>query len=333
MKKLFLLCVAATLTCSISFAKIWRVNNNTGVTADFTTAQAATDAASVTAGDTIHLEPSITSYGSLTTNKRLTWISTGAFLDVNPNQQFSTNIGRVDNMTVGGTGNLANNAVFHIYVVSSANIDATNIRLDRCYVGGSVQLASYVNGSGTSLVVINSWIQEDVFINQGNNNVVTNNIIGNRIFSNTNNQLTVFTHNVINAIYANVGTVNNAIVENNIFNKVGSAYTFNNSTVQYNISGAANVLPAGNNNQNSVAMNTVFVDDNGVDDVSFVLKAGSPAIGAGSGSPAVNLGAFGGGSPFKLALQPAIPAIYKIQAPAAPSGNTLNVTFSTKSNN
>ncbi len=331
MKKYGIFTLAMMLMTVVSFAKIWRVNNNLGVSANFTTAQAANDAAAVLAGDTIHLEPSITSYGSLTTNKRLTWISTGAFLAVHPNQQFSNNIGRVDAMTVGGTGNLANNSVFHIYVVNDVYIDASNIRIDRCFVGDNVILSAFVNGSGTSLVVINSWIQANVTINQGNNNVVTNNIIGNGISSNNGNQLTVFTHNVINAISSSPSTVTNAIVENNIFNNTSSPYTFDNCTVQFNMSGAASVLPAGNNNQNSVAMANVFVNNSGADDVSFVLKAGSPAIGAGSSG--ANLGAFGGGSPFKLALQPAIPAIYKIQAPAAPAGNTLNVTFSTKSNN
>jgi len=331
MKKYGIFTLAMMLMAVLSFAKIWRVNNNLGVSANFTTAQAANDAAAVLAGDTIHLEPSITSYGSLTTNKRLTWISTGAFLAVHPNQQFSNNIGRVDGINVYGSGNLANNSVFHIYINGAANIDASNIRIDRCFVGSTVNLSAYVSGLGTSLVVINSWIQVNVIIDQGNNNVVTNNIIGNYISSNTNNQLTVFTHNVINAIYGSPSTVTNAIVENNIFNNTESPYTFDNCTVQFNMSGVANVLPAGNNNQNGIPMANVFVNNLGADDVSFVLKAGSPAIGAGSSG--VNLGAFGGGSPFKLTLQPAIPAIYKIQAPAAPAGNTLNVTFSTKSNN
>ena len=99
------------------------------------------------------------------------------------------------------------------------------------------------------------------------------------------------------------------------------------------MSGAAGVLPAGNNNQNGVDMNTVFVNYNGTDDASFVLRAGSPAIGAGSGTPPGDLGAFGGSSPFRLALQPVIPAIYKIGVQVAPGGTNFSVTMSTKSNN
>ena len=326
MKQFFLLSVAATLTCSISFAKVWRVNNNGGVAANFTSAQAAHDATAVLAGDTIHLEPSIISYGGLSTQKRLTWISTGGFLSNYPNEQFSPNAGRIDGLTaVGGSSN----SVFHIFINGAANIDANNIRLDRCFVAGSINLGGYQTATGTALVVINCWVQDNVSINQGNNNIVTNNIIGNTI--NGTNALTVYTHNVINAISAGAATVVNAIVENNIFNKTSSAYTFTNCTVQFNMSCAAAILPAGGNNQNSVAMANVFVNNSGTFDGAFVLKAGSPAIGAGSAG--ADMGAFGGGSTFKLALQPAIPAIYKIQAPAAPAGNTLNVTFSTKSNN
>ena len=52
-----------------SQAKIWRVNNNTGVVADFATVQAAHNAAA--SGDTIHLEGSATSYGQLSCTKKL----------------------------------------------------------------------------------------------------------------------------------------------------------------------------------------------------------------------------------------------------------------------
>jgi hypothetical protein len=58
--------LCAALTTS---GKTWRVNNNPGISADFTTAQVAHDAAS--AGDTIHLEPSLTNYGGLNITKKL----------------------------------------------------------------------------------------------------------------------------------------------------------------------------------------------------------------------------------------------------------------------
>ncbi len=61
-------------------ARIWRVNNNAGVVADFTTVAAAVTAAA--AGDTIYIEGSATAYGGSGLNKKLTFIGTGYFWEV-----------------------------------------------------------------------------------------------------------------------------------------------------------------------------------------------------------------------------------------------------------
>lgn len=330
MKKLFLLTVLSTLVSSISFAKIWRVNNNVGVLANFTTAQEANDAVAVLAGDTIHLEPSTTSYGYLNCNKRLIWISTGAFLNIHPNEQFSPNAGTIDYLVVNQPG--SENSVFHVVVVNTIAIGVQGIRLDRTFAGGTISVDNY-GYAVTNTVIINCYSRNDLYINTGNNNVVTNNIFEGTLNIYASTAQAVITNNVFNAVYATSGVVNNSTITNNLFNKATAAYTFTNCTVRNNMSAAADVLPAGNNNQNGINMSSVFVNDNGNTDAAFVLKAGSPAIGAGTGTPAVDLGAYGGSSPFKLALQPAIPAIYKIDGPAAPTGSTMTITFSTKSNN
>src|SRR5688572_15864849 len=99
MKKFSLVMGIILFTCNICLARIWRINNNAGAGANFTTAQLANDNVSVVDGDTMHLEPSAATYGSLTTTKRLVWISTGAFLSIHPNEQFSPTPGRIDNLT------------------------------------------------------------------------------------------------------------------------------------------------------------------------------------------------------------------------------------------
>ncbi len=330
MKKIFILSVAATLICSVSYAKIWRVNNNNGVTADFTTAQAANNDAAVQNGDTIHLEPSLAHYGELDVTKTLTWISTGAFLDIYPNEQFSANVGRVAGLNISRPG--CQNSVFQIYVTAAITIDQVGITINRCYVEGDIRIINTGNGNiNNNNTVTTSFIRGELRINTGNNIVISNNIIGGAVGVGAQTILAVITNNVINARLDQAAAMNNSIVENNIFNKITAAYTFTNSAVQYNMSGAVGVLPAGNNNQNNITMSNVFVNNDGIIDSSFVLKAGSPAIGAGSSG--VNLGAFGGVSPFKLKMQPPIPSIYKIQASSIATGNTLNVIFSTKSNN
>ena len=330
MKKLFLMSIAAMLICNTSFARIWRVNNNMGVVANFTTAQAANDAPGVLAGDTIHLEPSATSYGSLNCTKRLIWISTGFFLNVHSNEQFSPNTGMIDYLQATQAG--CENTVFHIAVNYSIIIGVQGVRLDRTFAGGTISVDNYSNPV-TNTVIINCYSKADLYINIGNNNIITNNIFEGTLNVYTGAAQAIITHNVFNAVSTTSGIITNSTLTNNIFNKANTAYTFTNCIVQYNMSGTDGVLPAGNNNQNGINMSNVFTDYNGNTDAAFVLKAGSPAIGAGSEVPAADLGAFGGSSPFKLAMQPAIPAIYKIEASAAPSGNTMVVKFSSKNNN
>jgi hypothetical protein len=326
-KNLILLAVTAFIS-TVAFSRIWRVNNNPGVTADFTTAQAAHDAPGVLAGDTIHLEPSITTYGGLNASKRLVWISTGNFLSIHANQQYSPNPGRLDFLQAFSSG--CENSVFHVNVDGFVSLGASGVRIDRCLVGGAIDITNYT-GNASNIVIINSYVRSYLQITAHNNNIISNNIFEGYLYVSNGTMLAIISHNVFNAVSNVVSTVDNSTLENNIFNKANTAISFTNCTVQYNMSGAAGVLPSGNNNQNNISMANVFVNDNGTDDASYVLKPGSPAIGAGT--MGVNLGAFGGSSPFKLALQPPVPAIYKILAPVAPTGNTMNVTFSTKSNN
>ena len=85
MKHILLLVAVLAGTCTSAYAKIWRVNNNNGVAANFTTLQAAHDGAA--SGDTLHIEASPNSYGTLNVSKKLTIIGVGYFLDLNPNLQ------------------------------------------------------------------------------------------------------------------------------------------------------------------------------------------------------------------------------------------------------
>ena len=324
MKKI-LLFLSALIVFNNSFAKIWRVNNNTGITADFTTAQAANDAVSVVAGDTIHLEPSSASYGAVTTSKRLIWLSIGALLGAHPGEQYSSIPGRLDGVNVyAGSAN----SVFSVYM-NDCNLSAPNVGLIRCYINGTLTLNTYSAPGPDNDIILNCYILGAINIYQGGSHNISNNIIGDNIYCGSG--AAFFVNNVINTLNSTSVNVSNCTLQNNIFNKAINIATFTNCVVEYNMSDAANILPTGNNNQNNIAMNTVFVNNNGSTDADFVLKVGSPAITAGLGG--IDMGVFGGSTPFKFALQPAIPSINKIIAPATPSGSTMNVTFSTKSNN
>ena len=125
--------------------------------------------------------------------------------------------------------------------------------------------------------------------------------------------------------------INNCSFQNNIINKLGT-FVFTNSIVENNIASNA-ALPAGGGNVNNVNMATVFVNPGGNTDVAFKLQTSIANPAAAAGVNGVDCGAYGGTAAFKPGLQPAIPAIYKLSAPATPAGNTMNITFSTRSNN
>lgn len=80
MKKLILLRLILAANTTL-FGNIIRLNNNSGVLGTYTTAQAAHNAA--VAGDTIHVETSVTTYGNVTCSKPLVWIGNGYFQDGN----------------------------------------------------------------------------------------------------------------------------------------------------------------------------------------------------------------------------------------------------------
>ncbi|MEO8111695.1 MAG: hypothetical protein ABI594_16735 [Ginsengibacter sp.] len=321
-RKFFLLSLIATLICNVSFAKIWRVNNTAGIVADFTTAQAAHDAAAT--GDTIHLEPSVTSYGILTTTKKLTWISTGNFLASHLGLQYSSTPGTMDGVTANpGSDNSVfscNAQYFQCY--------APNVTFLRCFVATNY---IYILAPANNCAIIDCYINGYIYVQGSTNTIINNNIITFDISLDATSSA-VIVNNVMNTLGGGGSSISNSQFQNNIIDQSTSPYIFINSNINNNIANNAS-LPAGNGNQNNVDMNTVFVNYQGTTDGDFVLKAGggNPAIGTGFGG--IDMGAFSGTTAFVLGLQPAIPAIYQINAPAAPAGNTMTVTFSTKSNN
>ncbi len=339
MRKISILIVAAFIAVTAN-AKIWRVNNIAGITANFTTIQAAHDGAA--AGDTIHLEPSNTNYGNLTMTKKLHIVSTGQFVPNNPGFQQDIKMGFVENVVVNNVA--ANGSVFSIRYAGSFQIltgSVGNISLLNCASVTATQCnLSQNTGSlfivdADNITISGGWFASIDVRGDAQNILITNNIIGNRIAVRGSSSA-VIRNNVISAIEpggcVQMGIVNSLVV-NNIFNKgmINFDEGFSGTTFQNNFSGNG-FLPAGNGNVNNVDMNTVFVNAGGgfVDNV-YQLKAGSPAIAAGLNGE--NLGAFGGTSPFRLAVTPAIPSIYKLQVPTTPSGSSMNIVFSTRSNN
>ncbi len=337
MKKIILLAVCS-LSLIIAQAKIWRVNNVPGIMADFTTAQAAHNGA--TANDTIYLESSPTSYGSLTTTKKLTWIGLGYFLPQNPGLQFHYNAGYISAIQVnpGSDG-----SVFEINLTNSdfTITSCANITLQRCYIESGLA----VNGTSNHITI------NQCYLNVGNGAmyiqpsstqfdfVLTNNIIRtNQIIINQNAYQVTVNNNTFfsNGNPPNSGsTFDNATISNNIFYGVSTTTLYdagypsnvtNNLWVQYN-----NPTFVGTNgNIFASTFASVFVAGSSPDG-QYKLVAGSPAIGTGAGG--VDIGAYGGANPYILSMIPPIPTIYQLSVPANATGNTLPSTVSTRANN
>ncbi|MEN9963882.1 MAG: hypothetical protein RL582_977 [Bacteroidota bacterium] len=326
MKKTLLFLSLIVLNIQFAQAKIWRVNNMLGVVADFTTVTAAYNAAQN--GDTIHIEPSVNDYDGVSCYKRLVWISVGSFLQQNPGSQFSTVSGRMSSLGFY-QGSEGSKASVHC---GSISIGTNDISIVRSYVESALSVSYNVSNALVSQCFINGYVSSNA-----TSMVFTNNIVKGGFMMDTQQASAVVTNNVFNYnYYAYPGyTYNgirlyNSVFQNNISVKGAPFFEMYTSAAIYNIC-PDTTFPAGNANMRNVDMTTVFVNPTGTADKDFQLKAGSPAIGIGYGG--VDMGAYGGSTPFKLALQPAIPAITNLSSPASTGGNTIQVTFSAKSNN
>jgi hypothetical protein len=350
MKKIFLLFVMMTGILSATQAKIWRINNNAGITADFSSFHAAANSSAVLGGDTLYMEPSNTQYAtnSMTLTKRLVVVGPGFFLDPansttpgNPGLQVSTTDSEIAFLRLGtgsdgsrflgvtmsgalyfnGAANVSFEKVYFpsgIYYETGTN-DATSIR--KCFFNNGINISN----SGTA-VISNFICENNIFYGgayitltalAGSGNIVRNNSV----------------------VGGNAFTLNNTYVANNIF-AIGSQSNFTNCTIKNNLFQIAQTLPGtAVGNQLSVNMTNVYVGGTtGSLDSRAALKAGSPAIAAGLTVGAVvtpDCGAYGATDPYKLSGIPNIPSIYALTVPVSiPSGSaTMNVTFSTRNNN
>lgn len=344
--------LAAITMPQLSFAKIWRLNNNAGVTADFTNLNAAVNNVNVVAGDTIHLEASANDYGSATLTKRVVVVGLGYFLDpanttfpANTGLQASTQSGSISSITLGAGSNGSKfiGVVFNSSISISANPNPLNLTFEKCFINSGIFFPS----TAVSGITIRKCFFNNARIEASTTNTVSDFVCENNLFYSTFAYLNmtgltgsnnIFRNNSFNAVAVG-STISNCYVANNIFG-VSPVSNFTNCTLKNNLFQANQTLPpTATNNQINVNMTNVYVGGTtGSIDSRMALKSGSPAITAGLTVGAVttpDCGAFGATDPYKLSGIPNIPSIYALTVPISiPAGsNTMNVTFSTRSNN
>lgn len=328
-----LLALVFFLTPILSFAQTtYTVGEGAAGIYDFETVQAAHDAAS--SGDTIHVHPMITN-NSVNISKTLYFVGSGYFITDNDiSQQFYGESQINPTISAGAEGTVFDGLT--INNVLTFNID--DITIIRCN-------ATFVNLSlyGDNLVIQNCYLFIQNTILEGNNTIISNNIVTG---SSSNfydiGQPLIFENNacfvtpdfssaiVRNNIFALNYSVTTRLLEPSDLNVIEHnlfVSTPDNDNLLNGINGNITTNFSGIFQGNTI--NTVFLgwpenNSNFTDDARIQLIPGSPATGAGVGG--VDMGAFGGVTPYTLSGMPNRPFVYEINMPADNGTNpTLNV--------
>ena len=331
----------AIMLISVSVqANVWRVNNRSGVDADFTSIMQAHQSSLVQNGDTLYVEGSSASHGDVTLSKKLVIIGPGYFLAENPETQADHNPAVMTTLTLnpGSEGSIIKGCKMQNVIINASDIIFKSNRVKNTAVSKSVELGGNIN----NIIIRNNYIHQS-WTAQGSKTIAaeengTNNVLiqNNYIFmgSTLSTRFSLFLLDgfsgeiVNNMIYGNA-IVNNTQFHNNIFRR--GSFSADNTNITHNI---ANEDQFGNQNgnQQNVDMDDVFVDPNGEStDGKWQLSPASPAIGAGIGG--TDIGIFGGEYPYRLSGLPRIPSIYEINHTINYEDQTLEVEFSVKSNN
>jgi len=341
MKKISLLLISGCLFF-IAEANVLTVSNNPNSPGQYMNLQTAIDSAS--AGDSIYVHGSATSYGSVIINKRLTLLGTGH----KPNKA---------NILVSVIGNVLFDSVATVSGASGTKIIGFKINRVTGYGGSGgtknilIQRNYFISG-GTKITSTGSgWtIENNIFYPSSINiNNKANTIIRNNIFSGaylaTSNQSTVL---IANNIFFGTPpataftTVSNALIANNIFSgsspkgsNVSSNIFSNNITYQTSY----DTIPFGTNtgSGNFVAQNPQFTNAATNDfnySYDFSLQATSP--GKNAGTDGTDIGIYGGATPFlDMTGTPAIPQVKSVMIlnPMIPVGDSLQVIIKAKKQN
>jgi hypothetical protein len=245
-------------------ARIWRVNNNAGISADTTSLIAAVALAA--SGDTIYLEPSATSYDpsyNVTINKRLKIFGNGSFLSAHPGLQINPNDSYFPNYLTFERGS-SGSAIYgiragHITINDSIN----DITIQRC------RTAITVYGSGTKLNILENWLSG---FSRQSGGTRTDLMIRNNIFTSSLSVLRtdvgIIQNNTIHTYYytgLHLNDANQITVINNLLLASYSSYTTisggSSASFSNNIC-TDNSLPEGSGNQNNVPIANILVNTN-----------------------------------------------------------------------
>jgi hypothetical protein len=342
MKRTILFLVLGILVLNVQ-AKIWRVNNTSIISADYSNFQIALD--NTPAGDTLYVEGSVTPYTNSTNtafsiNKKLTIVGPGYFLEKNDTTLYLKNSAELDlqlNILSGAAGTKIEGMKFNYNVF----VGASNVTITRNWINYLYLATDGTNAIETTHTTVNgNFVTSSIFISQSNmqaktsaNSIISNNIVMGTIVGCGNN--TFITNNTVKSEEArqfsfNGGSYNptcnkcaigvlNSVIQNNI----GTVITFLDKSVS-----------TGNTVLNNISYASTAFLGIGSDNIDryYMTKPNGPAYKTGTNGD--DCGAFGGSDPYVLSGLPAIPHIYDMIAPVSGSANSgLVVKLKVKTQN
>jgi hypothetical protein len=354
MKQLISLFLLTNLITICSYATIRTVSNDAQNPAQFTTIQAAVNAA--VAGDTIYVNVSPNYYGeNITLTKRVILIGGGYKSSSQLN--YKTFLNGTITFSIVGSNDPSGTVIcgFEVsQIVGSSMVN--NIRIFR-------NLVTTITLNGNNWIVFNNLISSGMGILSGTTNLfIQNNLFGRgAIFSQITASSVIIDHNVFQSSFWKLSNVKFATITNNIFASGTSDFVFDNgctsNNFNNNLSTTTNVslTPPSNSfagGPNTEAGNFVGVDPQfvNVTDLTtyaatnnYRLQSTSPVKNAGTDG--TDLGIYGGSYPFPsggapgggfdTSALPPIPQVtgVNIQNGTLAPGAQLKVTIQATTNN
>ena len=348
MKHVMTLLTSASLMVALNAnAATWRVNNQ-GYSSDFTDLQFAVSHPTVNDGDTIHVEPSGVSYGTVVCAKQLVLIGPGFKLGLpngNPDLQANSEMATVNRIQLdaGSEGTVIHGLrIAYAGTSSEINVNVSDIVIEGNFFDSGTEV---VLSNSSVLTLNNVAIHGNYFSTAGvvqynsttvhsyNGIVITNNYFEgdgiDLVDATTALSNCTVAFNVFNAPGNNCDVISTD-VHDNIFNDPSATITPTQNNIHHNLAAGVATLPGGNDNVNGVLMSAIFVGS-GSEDAMWTLQAGVDALYPAS--DATERGIFGGADPYVLSGIPPVPTIYHLLSPTnAQAGTPLQVEISTRSN-
>lgn len=312
MKKFLAFCLLISLAMG-SFATVHTVSNSPDSPGEFTSLQAAIDAA--TNGDTIYVAGSATSYGTIYLNRNLTLIGTG----YNP-QKDNPLVSSITTLyldSVPGIKGCSNSKIYGFYITSSLTSGTSNYAFNNVTIAMNRIAQLTLQSTTMNNIVIKQNILQYVYnITNVNNLIIRNNMIYYTISYFSNCTSVLISNNMF--FYQNVSTActiaDFSTVTNNIFLNVhpnSNFATYNNNLI---FNSGSDLLPYGNNsgtgNFNGNAPIFVNVPDLVGVNFAYNYRLASNSTGHNGGTDGTDIGPFGGSDPLpNLFGTPPVPQI------------------------